>query len=72
MRTLKQYNQDFLEENNSKKASQYSTGIACDNCGTELTYSQPGIILTSYPGQKRVHCTKCNFTGTVYCNGEWT
>lgn len=38
-------------------------GIACPNCREELMDSHPFITLTSWPAQKNVHCSKCEYTG---------
>jgi len=38
-------------------------GIACPKCGEELFDSNPMITLTSYPAQKKVHCSKCDYVG---------
>ena len=56
MKTTKEYNKDYMDRFTAEKSSKYSTGIACDKCGKELTYTMPDIILTSYPPQKAVHC----------------
>ena len=66
MRTLKQNNQDYLNENEFTRLSKQSTGISCDHCGKELTLSMPGIILTSCPAKEAVHCTECGFKGYKY------
>lgn len=66
MKTLEEYNKDFLDQFSIRKESQFSTGIACNNCGHELTRSSPGLILLTSPGQERVHCDNCGFKGTMY------
>jgi len=38
-------------------------GIACPKCGEELMDSQPMVTLTSFPAQKTVHCTSCDYRG---------
>jgi hypothetical protein len=38
-------------------------GIACPKCGNELYDSEPMVTLTSFPAQKNVHCSKCNYVG---------
>jgi hypothetical protein len=35
-------------------------------CGEDLWDSEPNIILTSNPGQKKVHCEKCGYKGTRF------
>lgn len=66
MKTLDEYNKDFMDQFQHKTASQFATGIACDKCGHELTRTSPGLILCSYPGQENVHCDNCGFRGTMY------
>ena len=34
-------------------------GVLCPKCGFEMKYSQPGVVLASYPPQSRVHCISC-------------
>ena len=56
-----------LEEHN-KGIQDYSipkveyNGIACPKCGEEL-YDSRNVILTSYPPQRNVACSKCDYTG---------
>jgi C4-type Zn-finger protein len=38
-------------------------GIACPKCGNELMDTNPMMTLTSYPAQKNVHCSKCEYKG---------
>ena len=38
-------------------------GIACPKCGAELMDSDPAMLLTSNPPQKRTHCSECDYTG---------
>lgn len=61
-----------LEDNNRSKLKLFKqfdsapipNGIACPECGSELVDSTPGLVLTSWPAQYRVHCQSCNYTGT--------
>lgn len=61
-----------LDEHNAHaRQMQYSlvdnsprlNGIACPECGEELYDSAPMITLTSFPAQKNVHCSKCDYVG---------
>ena len=58
-----------LEENNNQKSETYDfgkprlNGIECPNCKEELFDSNPMVTLTSYPAQKNIHCSKCNYHG---------
>jgi hypothetical protein len=38
-------------------------GMACPECGEELYDSKPMITLTSFPAQKNIHCSKCDYVG---------
>lgn len=38
-------------------------GIACPKCGEELMDSNPMMTLTSFPAQKNVNCSKCDYVG---------
>lgn len=38
-------------------------GIACPKCGKELYDTTPMITLTSFPAQKNLHCSKCDYVG---------
>lgn len=38
-------------------------GIACPKCNAEMMDSDPQTILTSNPPQKRIHCSKCDYSG---------
>jgi hypothetical protein len=38
-------------------------GIACPKCGEELMDSNPMLTLTSFPAQKNVNCSKCDYVG---------
>jgi hypothetical protein len=67
MKTLKEYND--ITFNNAVDYQSYNkktkNGIKCE-CGEELWDSNPGIILTSLPPQKNVHCDGCGFKGYRY------
>lgn len=41
------------------------TGVTCQNCETELVYSD-NMILTSNPAQARAHCPNCGRHTTIY------
>jgi hypothetical protein len=40
-------------------------GFACDHCKTELYDISGGVVLTSYPPQRRIGCPGCGWTGTT-------
>lgn len=58
-----------LEEYENEKAQQRifnpGTGIQCPQCGDELIVSNPGVILTTYPARKAVHCNTCKYQNTI-------
>lgn len=41
------------------------TGVECPSCGEELIETHPGVILTSNPPQKLVHCPKCEYKNSI-------
>lgn len=66
MKTLKEYNEDKVKQYKEAKAKAHLSGIACDKCGTELEFPNPGELLMSNPPKKRVKCPKCGHTDYVY------
>lgn len=38
-------------------------GLSCPECGAELLDSSPQYTLLSFPAQKKVHCSKCDYKG---------
>jgi len=64
MKTLEEHNEESKEffykmNDNSPKPN----GIKCPKCGEELLDSTPNIVLTSYPPQYNIHCSKCGYSG---------
>lgn len=45
-------------------------GIACPVCGEELYDSNPMITLDSFPEQKNVHCSSCEYIGYRTVNND--
>jgi DNA-directed RNA polymerase subunit RPC12/RpoP len=60
MKTLEEY-----EEEKRKLRFEHGTGIQCPACGDELVESDPGVILTSNPPRKTVHCQTCKYKNTI-------
>jgi ssDNA-binding Zn-finger/Zn-ribbon topoisomerase 1 len=60
MKTLEEY-----EEEKRKLRFEHGTGIQCPACGDELVVSNPGMILTTYPPRKAVHCPTCKYHNTI-------
>jgi hypothetical protein len=56
------------EHNNSKLNIVYGvkTGLACPKCGNELHYTNPSMMLTSYPPKREVRCSNCKHIDYVY------
>lgn len=44
----------------------HANGIACPECGLELWDSSPGLVLTSNPPQRNVHCPACKWRGYAF------
>jgi predicted RNA-binding Zn-ribbon protein involved in translation (DUF1610 family) len=61
-----------LEEHNKQAyinfaaVNNLNSGFACPKCGEELYYSNPNVMLTTYPPKRGVQCNKCNHTDYVY------
>lgn len=55
-----------LQEHNELKRKLHDegfakkNGIACPKCGHEMVDTNPGMLLTSNPPQKDVHCPMCS------------
>jgi hypothetical protein len=60
MKTLEEY-----EEEKRNVRLNHGTGIQCPACGDELVESNPGMILTSHPPKKSVHCQTCKYQNTI-------
>ena len=41
-------------------------GIACPNCGEEMSDSDDGVMYYSFPGQINVICHACGYKGRRY------
>lgn len=61
MITLLELNKRAISKNMLKNIQRYSTGIACDNCGKEMQYTDPGIILLTSPPKEAVNCIFCGY-----------
>ena len=64
LKSLKQHNEEALEA--FAFGNKSNSGLACPKCEEELLYTNPNVILTSYPPQKSVECCKCHYKGYVY------
>lgn len=63
LKTIEEYNkekQKFYDFMNNNR-----TGIACPQCGDEMLETNPGVILTSNPPQKNVHCPTCKYKSYI-------
>ncbi len=58
-----------IEEHNRDRLftilDRIGTGVQCPNCGKELIETQPGVILTSNPPKKLVHCESCDYKNCI-------
>jgi len=57
-----------LEEHNKDKfriLERVGTGVQCPDCGDELIETNPGVILTTHPAQKKVHCNSCKYSNYI-------
>ena len=60
MKTIEEY-----EEEKALLREQHGTGIQCPACGDELVLSEPGVLLLSFPPQRKVHCQTCKYKNTI-------
>ena len=64
LKSLKQHNEQALEA--FAFGNKSNSGLACPKCEEELLYTNPNVVLTSYPPQKSVECRECHYKGYVY------
>ena len=62
MKSLEEWNKDRAAKIEARDTYPKNNGIACPKCGAELQDTDAGILL-SYPAQKRVKCSKCDYVG---------
>lgn len=62
MKTLKEFNIE-PEYDEGYMPVDYKTGVACDECGTDMVLVVPGIVIQSFPIMQEVKCPACNYTG---------
>lgn len=64
LKSLEEHNVNaYVDQMFSSANDPVLNGIACPECGEELMDSNPMEILTSFPAQKNVHCSKCSYKG---------
>jgi len=69
----KNSNLKSIDEHENRMQEIYSpsgkigVGIACPQCGNELHDDSGGLVLTTYPPQKRVACSGCGYSTTITC-----
>ncbi len=64
MKSVNEHNKEMHKRYRLSEESR-TNGIECPLCGLELYDSAPGVILSSYPPQKRVNCKTCGYSGLV-------
>jgi len=45
------------------KGTDSVAGVLCDDCGAEMHYVEPDMVLTSNPPKKTVICPQCGKVG---------
>jgi len=63
MQSLEDFNRERAKVYDSGNEHHRWNGIACPKCDRECFDSTPNITLTSYPPQKNISCSKCDYTG---------
>ncbi len=61
MKTLEQHNREADARRESLKDALSKTGAACDICGAEVLFENPGTANMSDPPSFWVLCPKCDF-----------
>jgi primosomal protein N' len=64
LKSLEEHNKEAY--NTFAAVNNLNSGFACPKCGEELHYSNPNVMLTTYPPKRGVQCNKCNHTDYVY------
>lgn len=64
MKSIEEHNREALLRH-ANANEHIGSGIQCPHCGDEMKYTNPGVVLASYPPQKRVECFSCNYATTV-------
>jgi DNA-directed RNA polymerase subunit M/transcription elongation factor TFIIS len=64
LKSLEQHNNEAY--NTFAAVNNLNSGFSCPKCGEELYYSNPNVMLTTYPPKRGVQCNKCNHTDYVY------
>jgi len=64
LKSLEEHNKQAY--NNFAAVNNLNSGFACPKCEEELYYSNPNVMLTTYPPKRGVQCNKCNHTDYVY------
>lgn len=62
LKSLNQYNAEASRRIREMNTYPQLNGIGCPKCGSELMDTDSSI-LCSYPAQKRVMCSKCDYMG---------
>jgi len=54
---------EIIKSEKDKVNDKEFNGLSCPLCGGDLYDSNPDVLLYSYPAQKNVSCSKCNYNG---------
>ena len=63
MKSLSDHNDYMQKRQYIFNADEALAGVLCDDCGTEMHYVEPGVVLASNPPKKTVVCPKCKKQG---------
>jgi len=64
LKSLEQHNNEAY--NTFAAINNLNSGFACPKCQEEMFYSNPNVMLATYPPKRSVQCNKCNHTDYVY------
>ena len=63
MKTLDEYNEEMRKKRSEFDKIKHLSGVACNKCGTEMHYPEPGAQHLSNPPCMSVKCPKCGYSG---------
>lgn len=60
MKTLSEHNIQRRLAIKDRESTAHLTDVACDQCGKEMHYVDPGSTNLDYPSTRWVKCPECN------------
>ena len=66
LKSLEEYENEREKREERARRDRNKTGIACPECGSELLFVDPGVVLLTSPPQKGVKCSQCDFFTSIF------